>query len=769
MTPANRFNSLLHLSTLLGVLAFTAADDVPLLALLGIIAISTSWFLTRGTRAVRPPALPRLGINLLVLAAIANAAMNAPGRPGDEIVSILGRFLVFVILIKLFDRRAIRDDAQLITLSVFIAIASILTGTQFLVGIILIAYVPVTVAAAMYWQIHAGYVLITASARDNAPPGVAPELLTIPRIPSGANPRRGFVALCLAAVLSAVAMATAIFVLVPRGIGSDFLGRFGMIRQPQIGFRESVSLGTGGLLSDNPTPVLDMSVTTPTGGNLGAVGVVWYLRGGVANFYDSHAMRWRDRGRESDDGTARTDLVDGVQWIPDWSGVISDGSAPSTTSGSLTRRIQKITMRADTLGRNLFFLWRPVGITPDRNVGIEYSKRNAAVRFSNPPPPRFSYTVESSVLDDISKPPAPPRGFQAGRIRDLANQVVADTKIAPNPTQDPSKQVALALRDHLRTNYTYTTQIVAPPEGLDAIEFFLFDHKQGHCEYFASAMAAMCQSQGIPARVATGYLVTDYNTLTGQYLVRESDAHAWVEAFIVTSPETGRGRWETFDASPPADIERLHRPPGGILAILRSWYDALEFGWTSSVISFDNTEKERPLTLDASSTTRVGMWFMRLSDRLVTSLKTIRQDPREIPRYIWWSPLALAIITTFIIAIRRLTGRYTLAHSSRTRRIALGLTPRKLPAFYANALRTLARAGFPKPDSVPPARFADTLAPRAPVAAQALRTLATLHYQSAFGNRPLAPPDLATAQAALRDLRLALQDKAARRGSQSLT
>jgi len=75
----------------------------------------------------------------------------------------------------------------------------------------------------------------------------------------------------------------------------------------------------------------------------------------------------------------------------------------------------------------------------------------------------------------------------------------------------------------------------------DPLAYFLFTRKQGHCEYFASAMTVMLRTAGIPARLATGFQSGVYNPITDFWLVRASDAHAWVEAWI-----PGRG-WTTFD------------------------------------------------------------------------------------------------------------------------------------------------------------------------------------------------------------------------------
>jgi Transglutaminase-like superfamily/Domain of unknown function (DUF4129) len=79
------------------------------------------------------------------------------------------------------------------------------------------------------------------------------------------------------------------------------------------------------------------------------------------------------------------------------------------------------------------------------------------------------------------------------------------------------------------------------------VEYFLFEQQRGYCEQFSSSLAVMARSQGIPARVATGYAPGEYNPFTGLYDVRASDAHAWVEVYF---PQYG---WTTFDPTPSFD------------------------------------------------------------------------------------------------------------------------------------------------------------------------------------------------------------------------
>jgi len=112
----------------------------------------------------------------------------------------------------------------------------------------------------------------------------------------------------------------------------------------------------------------------------------------------------------------------------------------------------------------------------------------------------------------------------------------------------------LTVERFFHENFSYTLGF-KPESGGDPVEEFLLKRSPAHCEYFATAMVFLLRSAGIPSRYATGFLVHEYNRFTGYYVVRERDAHAWVEAFV-----PGRG-WVTFDPTPPGgEFEELLGP-----------------------------------------------------------------------------------------------------------------------------------------------------------------------------------------------------------------
>jgi transglutaminase-like putative cysteine protease len=127
-----------------------------------------------------------------------------------------------------------------------------------------------------------------------------------------------------------------------------------------------------------------------------------------------------------------------------------------------------------------------------------------------------------------------PRGIPR-RVIDVAHDAVGGTTSAFDR--------AIAIEGYLRDNYTYTTHVNAIPTDQDWIDYFLFDSRQGYCDYFATAMVVLLRVEGVPARVASGFAPGEFDPATNVSLVRENHAHSWVEVFF---PRYG---WVTFEPS----------------------------------------------------------------------------------------------------------------------------------------------------------------------------------------------------------------------------
>ncbi|MFZ1397914.1 MAG: transglutaminase-like domain-containing protein [Candidatus Promineifilaceae bacterium] len=111
---------------------------------------------------------------------------------------------------------------------------------------------------------------------------------------------------------------------------------------------------------------------------------------------------------------------------------------------------------------------------------------------------------------------------------------------------------AISVRDYLRENIVYNDQIQATPPGVDPVHYTLFVSQEAYCDYYASAMALMLRSQGVPTRVVSGYAQGSFDEETLSYRVQASNAHTWVEVYF---PNYG---WIQFE--PTASIPAWDRP-----------------------------------------------------------------------------------------------------------------------------------------------------------------------------------------------------------------
>jgi transglutaminase-like putative cysteine protease len=122
------------------------------------------------------------------------------------------------------------------------------------------------------------------------------------------------------------------------------------------------------------------------------------------------------------------------------------------------------------------------------------------------------------------------------RVRDLARKVVEG--------RDNPYDKAEAIESFLRTNYRYAPVVRPPPPGRDPVDWFLFDLKEDFCEYFASSMVMMLREVGVPARLVEGFTSGTFDPTVGKYVVKQVNAHAWVEVYF---PTYG---WIEFEPTP---------------------------------------------------------------------------------------------------------------------------------------------------------------------------------------------------------------------------
>ncbi len=271
----------------------------------------------------------------------------------------------------------------------------------------------------------------------------------------------------------------------------------------------------------------------------------------------------------------------------------------------------------------------------------------------------------------------------------------------------------------LRSSYKYSIDLLER-EVPDPLAYFLFDRGKGHCEYFASALAVMLRVDGIPSRVITGFQTGQLNPISGLYVVRASDAHSWVEAFI-----EGKG-WITLDPTPAAtesnDIATLMNKAS-------QYFDALETFWQDWVLSYD-MEQQVGLALQADQARR-GIHLDWLREWAETLKAWIRWATNLDARY-------FAVMG--FLAFVAITGNYWVPRlawwwhtRTQARRFGAGKSKgRDATIVYVRMLDYLRQRGYEKPAWVTPEEFADML--RETPYAGPVSELTRLYYQVRYGN-----------------------------------
>jgi transglutaminase-like putative cysteine protease len=176
-----------------------------------------------------------------------------------------------------------------------------------------------------------------------------------------------------------------------------------------------------------------------------------------------------------------------------------------------------------------------------------------------------------------------------------------------------------AIEAHLHKGYAYSLSVPRGARG-DALLGFLLDVKVGYCTYFASAMVVLARAAGVPARLATGYRVAEWSPVSGEYIVREKNAHAWVEAWV-------DGAWRTYDPTPAAELpqDRAHTASFAILVTdaLNRLEVAVSYGLTHVT----------PAQLFAALTVLGLLWFAvrRWNERVNRGAKGGRAAEADLP------------------------------------------------------------------------------------------------------------------------------------------
>lgn len=706
----------------LAIIAYAASAPDPAWPLLALLLLGIGVLVTSPAVGI---VVPRLVAGAATLGVMLLTLVHAAGDWLD--VNDFASFVVWMMVVKAFDRRHAGDDAQLLAFSIFLAVASMLLSNGLVVAMLTLVFLPFVAYAAMHLQLRISYDRAQRLARRRA---AAPE--RVGPIRPAAGPAAGVSLTRTSAVALALGLlfAALVFVVVPRGAALRQIGR---LANPGAGrivsFTDRVRVGSGGAIATSRTPVMHLRVTDIEGRNLGGVGSVYYLRGAVLDNYDNGT--WSVSHNPAAEG-------DTDEFAPEQSTSFASGSSNSM----LTQEILLLnTPREYTY---LFTIWRPNDIRVKDPAQISVYRPDGSIMAATNGG-KFRYTVRSSQGDRYTSrgETRPGASWPSPVVAETAANILAEAGLDPDPARRPVAEdvrAIAAFRQYFWDHYTYSLGEPPPPPGDDPIDWFLTKADRGHCEHYASALAALCRSVGIPARVVTGYLAVEYSRASGSYIVRESNAHAWVEA------QAEPGVWRTYDATPPQDIMRLHGPKPGMLAGMGRVLDAINYRWVSSIVSFDRLSRSDLLSWSEPATGG-------LSDKAGQFLKHLRiAPPGEIVTLAIRLFLAMSGAVFGVYGLSILVRRWLRARARRPGAIARRIedpeirTRVRANPLYQDMLNALARAGIRKPAWQPLGDWSRSLEARSTELAAVVGELTDLFYVVRFGGRDLSAQERARAR-----------------------
>ncbi len=621
-------------------------------------------------------------------------------------------FLLFVMLVRFYSATSDRDSLFLAMLSfaAMLASAVLTVDTAFLLFFFL--YLLFAVATFV------GMELRRAATGAITPPQMAGRRNMDNRFTRAL----GFAAFSVA--VGAIFIGGALFFLFPR-VSAGYLGRTSLNPPLGTGFSEDVELGQIGELKQNSQVMMRIETGHAVGYPL---------------------LRWRGISLSTFDGTRWTapehDIMQ-LQASNDGWIYVNGGNRRSMLSGAgLLYTVVLEPMATDVI----FVPGKPVTLQGNfsgqgnNSYGAlrnNYLNRNSAGTIFNPfhNYAAIRYTGMSTLpVLDVRKlrtaGDAYPEDIQQAylqlppqldeRIPALAKQLTAKA--------DNAYDKARAIEGYLRSNrFKYTLTIVGKP-GDDPLARFLFDTRAGHCEYFASSLAIMLRTLGIPTRDVNGFLPGEYNDLAGDYVVRASDAHSWVEVYF-----PGNG-WIVFDPTPDA-------PEGSasFLSQIQKYMDWMELTWEDWVISYDFAHQvslAQSLQRGSRNWTESGReWFQHKQERGKEIFKSWQFTHAKL-RYLL--PLALVgmlVMLRLDLFSRLLTGLGFLFRVSW--RPTAAANPALASRLYFEMLRILEKRGFARRETQTPREFADSFAetpePKAVALTPVVREFTEIYAQARFG------------------------------------
>jgi protein-glutamine gamma-glutamyltransferase len=631
-------------------------------------------------------------------------------------------FLLFVLLVRFYSAVTDRDAVFLAMLSFagILASAVLTVDTTFLV--LFFAYLLFAAATFSGMELRRG-------ARGAALPPLATQPERERRL------ARALSLTTLGTAIGAMVIGGLLFFFFPR-VGAGYMGRTNMSPSLISGFTDVVELGQIGEIKKNSSVVMRVTTGHP----------IAYPR-----------LRWRGIALANFDGKRWSSVEKGGETIlPGSDGWIVVGELPQRRGPSA--RFMEYTVLLEPVATDAVFVpGKPVALRGSFSGEIGVTRRSYLIRDATGSLFNPFHNYAAARYAGLSRLPGAAADELRAATQDYSSEVIEKylqlpAKIDPR-IGEFAKQItaqaqtpydkSVAIEAYLQTKFKYTLDLTGSP-GDDPLARFLFETRAGHCEYFASAMAVMLRTLGIPSRDVNGFLPGEYNDLGGDYIVRASDAHSWVEVFF-----PGNG-WVVFDPTPAAPLSEA-----GFFSRLNQYLDWMELTWNEWIIGYDFAHQ---VVLAQNLQRGSRTW----GDAFRGEIERLRQSTsRLIKRWQFRHEALGFLIPATLIGLLVLLRFGVLGRLVRQLRLFFQLRsknpaaqPQLASLLYREFLRLLGRYGFRRSETQTPLEFAGAVS--SPAAAPFVREFTQLYAQARFGGASCDAPRL---RALLGQIRSALRSR----------
>jgi len=681
-------------------LPFNTVLEWPVLFVYALVII---YFLQRVERDAQSW-LPNWALNLLGLAYLPILAIDLwrslwRGRP---VVALL-HLIMFLILVKLYSIHREKDKWHLVIASFFLFVGAMATSSHLSVGLYLLAFLILSLLVlGRFAYLH----VLAGLAERQAPPA---------RLPIRAPLVAGAVLVVLAAI--------PIFATMPRLHEPYIMGRGGtggLIRT--TGFSDSVNLSLMSEIRSNRNVALRVKYSDPR-----YVPEPMRFKGATYDRYEDR--RWHRMIQFS----RHAPLIDA------WTFQLAPGEEVATAelyqerlrAGSLILPVETLAVTVRELPR----LRIDVGgaaVLPGIPRQILRSEAHLAAA------PVIAARLEH-------EPTSPLAGLDQNgvteRMARLAEQVMGEGS---------EEERVDRLERYLLAEYSYTVDF----QGRDAenpIEEFLFVYRSGHCTYFASAMVLLLRSGGIPARLATGFLGGEYNPLERYYVVRQQNAHAWVEAY---TPARG---WRVYDPTPPEGRPTV--TPQSLRLLISQFYDFLTFRWDRYILTYGADDQAGFFASVRAALSSLWQkltgWRDQEQPQPPTAGVPAGVDPDAFDHFRAPEPWQLPIPLTALAVLFAAAAVWLILGNRRL--------PLTAEAAYRRLRAQLARSGMEISDSLAPLRLERRAIERYPNATGATRRLVGLYLRESFAGEVLSIAERTDLQRSLQSIVAAVKTERRKR------